>query len=854
MTSEKFRLRTFGGLSLTVSGASEPLPAVGRKRLVLLAILCAEPGGPVPRDRLLAILWPEVDDVRARNALKQLVYIVRRELGQELIIEVSGGLLADPDRITSDVQDFRRALSDGALTDAVSVCTGPFLDAVHLRDTPEFEHWVDARRHEFATAHLAALEQLGTAALAAGDSVNALRWTRALSTADPLNSRGALLVARALDESGDRAGAIQHLERHSALLGTDLGVDAPADVQKMLRRLRVPVTVGASAPLSANDPPIKLEASSPMVETEPRPTPLGRRKPRTLIVGAVLATTMGAWIAGMNANAPIGGPKAGPLVRLTLAQSAEMEPALSPDGRWLVYSASERGDARVGSNSRRLYLQPSSGGQAIPLTPRDSVHDQTQPAWSPDGSSLAFIGEGVIKVVASFGGATEQILPVRAVTVGGWSHRGRRLAYTDSAGVWTYDLDRDSARFVTPAGFSARTPAWAPDDETLAFVVGTGAAANVAASSIWVVPARGGPPTRVTDSVHMSISPAFDPLGRGLFYTSNRDGAGDIFFQPLDQMKRPRGPAVRLTTGAHATQVAVSADGKALVFASARATSNIWSAPIGDSPVVPDARLRQVTFGDQEIECLSLSPDGRWLLYDSNRSGNQDIYKVGLDGGGATQLTRNAVDDFCPVMSPTSQEILFYSFQDGYRRLFTMSTDGAKASPVLPVVPGEQVWFPQWSSDGNRIAFTYGSSGAAKHAAIISRGPDGTWGNRTNFAGLHEVSWSPDGHHLVASSDSGLIVLSPETGRRRVLVPKTKLGRWYISGWGRDSSVVYYHLVDGESEFFAVPLAGGEPRPILRLANPRAVSRRVEFATDGKRMFFTLAGDEASIWRLALSW
>ena len=68
-------------------------------------------------------------------------------------------------------------------------------------------------------------------------------------------------------------------------------------------------------------------------------------------------------------------------------------------------------------------------------------------------------------------------------------------------------------------------------------------------------------------------------------------------------------------------------------------------------------------------------------------------------------------------------------------------------------------------------------------------------------------------------------------------------------------SVLYYRSTDslGNAAFWAVPVSGGRPRLLLRLDSALRPSRRIEFSTNGARLFFTLAGDEASIWRLELT-
>ncbi|MGH7461638.1 MAG: winged helix-turn-helix domain-containing protein, partial [Longimicrobiales bacterium] len=76
------RLRTFGGLSIERDGHVIEQLSAQRKALAILAVLAAAPPAGVSRDKLLAMFWPERDADRARGALKQLLHVLRRELGE----------------------------------------------------------------------------------------------------------------------------------------------------------------------------------------------------------------------------------------------------------------------------------------------------------------------------------------------------------------------------------------------------------------------------------------------------------------------------------------------------------------------------------------------------------------------------------------------------------------------------------------------------------------------------------------------------------------------------------------------------------------------------------------------------
>src|SRR5206468_1430285 len=148
-----FRLRTFGGLSLT--GESGPVPgaATQRRKLAMLAVLATGGGRGVSRDRLLALFWSESDAEHARHALTQSLSALRRELGSDDLFLGSADLSLNPALIDSDVADLETALARTELERAIALYVGPFLDGVHLdhaHGSPEFEHWVDAERARLA--------------------------------------------------------------------------------------------------------------------------------------------------------------------------------------------------------------------------------------------------------------------------------------------------------------------------------------------------------------------------------------------------------------------------------------------------------------------------------------------------------------------------------------------------------------------------------------------------------------------------------------------------------------------------------------------------------------------------------
>ncbi|MEO7366941.1 MAG: hypothetical protein ABIZ36_03230, partial [Gemmatimonadaceae bacterium] len=236
------------------------------------------------------------------------------------------------------------------------------------------------------------------------------------------------------------------------------------------------------------------------------------------------------------------------------------------------------------------------------------------------------------------------------------------------------------------AGGGVMMPTWSADDRMIAFSLGNSLffvgenIGNLAPSTIWVVRADAGNPVKISDNSHLNVSPVWTPEGAVLFISS-LGGNRDIYMQRLASDLAPRGEPVRLTTGLNAHTISVDRAGKTLAYSVFNTVANIWAAPIAGGN--ENARLRQVTTGNQTIETSSISPDGRWLAYDSNINGNQDIFKMPVAGGEAQQLTHNGVDNFSPAWSRDGTQIAFHSLVKGNRDIYVMDAEGGSVTPVV---------------------------------------------------------------------------------------------------------------------------------------------------------------------------
>src|SRR5881396_3404471 len=275
-----FRLRTFGGLSLT--GESGPVTgaATQRRKLALLAVLATGGERGVSRDRLLTLFWSESDAEHARHALTQSLSALRRELGSDDLFLGSADLSLNTAVIESDVAALETALARTELERAAALYIGPFLDGIHLdhaHASPEFERWVETERSRLADLIAEALERLAVAATERHELRRAVEWWRRLAALDPFSARSAAGLITALAAAGDASGALRHAQVYQTLLREELNLDPDEAVVAIVRRLRHGTKLTPTPRAHAGDeaPAVEPSASPRLLVSRRRWLPLG---------------------------------------------------------------------------------------------------------------------------------------------------------------------------------------------------------------------------------------------------------------------------------------------------------------------------------------------------------------------------------------------------------------------------------------------------------------------------------------------------------------------------------------------------------------------------------------------------
>ena len=603
-----------------------------------------------------------------------------------------------------------------------------------------------------------------------------------------------------------------------------------------------------------------LTPSGGTTPAETRPVAAFRRPAVSTGAAIVLAVValVGVAAAILRSNRRPGEVTLGRRTQVTLDPGLEVDPAISPDGKFISYAAGP-------TSLMKLYVRQLEGGNTVPIS-TGLPGNLRRPLWSPDGSRIAFQSPRGIETVTALGGIPKLLVGAEAGNLPSdfaWSADGKRMVYRQRDTLYTRALEEGTSRPIA-TGFEIHSPAWSPDGAWIAYVSGNpdfvfspSIFGNLAPSAIWLVPAAGGQPIPVTDNKSLNVSPVWLPRGRQLLFISDRDGGRDIYRVALRSSGHPVGSPTQLSAGLNAHTLSLSADGKRLTYSIFTETANIWSVAVPPGNAVSVSQGRALTTGRQINEGIDVSRDGRWLVFDSDRSGNQDVYKMPVSGGEPEQLTTDPQDDFGPAWSPDGKEIVFHSFRNGNRDIFIVTAAGGPAQPVV-TTPGQERG-PDWAPDGQRLAFSSNMTGIYEVHVVTREGR--RWGaprRVTRGANLPRAGggfrWSPDGRFIAyISNGRSLKIISPAGGESRTLVDigdSVTLPVPEKLVWSPDSRLVYFvaHDERGLAGVWSVPLTGGPPRRRVRFEDPATDFGRGRFAMNGNRIYFPLEKRESDIW------
>ncbi|MGJ4890941.1 alpha/beta fold hydrolase [Bradyrhizobium sp. HKCCYLR20261] len=230
----QFRVQTFGFPELQRDG--RPCPLALRKGVALLVYL-AETKGPVGRDSVAAMFWPETPDDVARARLRRLLHRIQLTLGDGcLAVDRSTIKWAASAMPEVDSAQFEAACDAGDFEQACRLYTHDFLDGFTAGDCPQFDEWAFFRREALRGRAVQALERVVQDRSAAGDHSAAAAHAHRLVALDPLSEVYGRALIRSLLMAGDRAAAERQLEALTQRLRDELGVAPEAETLALLKQ------------------------------------------------------------------------------------------------------------------------------------------------------------------------------------------------------------------------------------------------------------------------------------------------------------------------------------------------------------------------------------------------------------------------------------------------------------------------------------------------------------------------------------------------------------------------------------------------------------------------------------------
>ena len=231
------RLFLLGQARLTGPSESSLRRASQQRRLALLALIASSPGETISRDRALGLLWPDRDEHTARHLLADSVYVLRRALGDQVIIASGETLRLSTSTLWTDIVQFRNSIAEGRWSDALDLYHGDFLDGFFVRNAGDFEQWAMAERVRLRGLAVRAASRLTLLHRTNGNTADAMAAAERALELEPADETLFRSLIDLLVTAGNtvRAEAVARLFVEGL---AELGVAPSAGTARLLRDLK----------------------------------------------------------------------------------------------------------------------------------------------------------------------------------------------------------------------------------------------------------------------------------------------------------------------------------------------------------------------------------------------------------------------------------------------------------------------------------------------------------------------------------------------------------------------------------------------------------------------------------------
>jgi Tol biopolymer transport system component len=503
----------------------------------------------------------------------------------------------------------------------------------------------------------------------------------------------------------------------------------------------------------------------------------------------------------------------------TTFPGSEDQAAFSPDGKQIAFAWSgERGD------NQDIYTKLIDVGTPLRLTTDPAP--EYSPAWSPDGRFVAFLRQtsksSGVYLIPSLGGPERRLsetFPKPATFIEhslDYSPDGKFLAILDKGSqqepfsIFLLSVDTGEKRRLTepPAGtLGDSAPAFSPDSKSLAFV----RAVSAGVFDIYLIPVVGGEPRRITFDNTQVKSLAWTSDGREIVFTSWRGGSISNLWRIPAAGGRPEQV---VGVGQRVFSPSISRQGNMLAYTQSLDDMNIWRLEVPGQGGRTGPPTRLISSTQWEVG-PAYSPDGKRIVFASDRTGSWELWVTDSEGSNPIQLTSSFAGS--PRWSPDGRQIAFDARPEDNYDIYVISAEGGSPRR-LTAEPSEDV-VPSWSRDGRWIYFSSSRSGSNQIWKMPAEGGEAVQVTRQ---GGFEGSESPDGKFLYYAKRNapGLWRIPTEGGEETPVLDLHKAGYWRY--WALTDQGIYFATAETPSrpviEFFS--FATGQVTQISALEKP----------------------------------